>query len=299
MQNNNEYNFNSMDIVRFMFKHKWPIIVVTIIAAIASVIVSITITPKFKSSVVFYPKTQASVSHALTTSELIDPDDHIMNFGDEEETEQLIQTLYSEEIRLAVIKKFDLFKHYDIDAEGGYPMTQLHAEFMNNVSFKKTEFQAIRIEVMDIDPQMAANIANEIASLLDQTLNKMQKEVAVEILRIVEEEYNLLVSEINQLENSLGDLGNKSSNPKYISLSEQLVNENKRLSNLKSKLVEARVNANQDLPRKFIIAKAYPAEKKAYPIRWLICVVSTISAFVFAVLMMLFIERYKDLLKFK
>ena len=51
--------------------------------------------------------------------------------------------------------------------------------------------------------------------------------------------------------------------------------------------------------RKFMVAKAYAAEKKAYPVRWLMCVVSTISAFVFAVLMMLFIERYKDLLKFK
>jgi hypothetical protein len=47
------------------------------------------------------------------------------------------------------------------------------------------------------------------------------------------------------------------------------------------------------------VAKAYSAEKKSYPVRWLISVVSTISAFVFAVLMMLFIERYKDLLKFK
>ncbi len=293
------YNFNSMDIIRFMFKHKWPIVMVTLIGAIASVIVAMTITPKYKSAVVFYPKTQASVSHALTTSELIDPDDHIMNFGDEEETEQLIQTLYSEEIRLAVIEKFDLFNHYDIDKDGAFPMTQLHAEFMNNISFKKTEFQAIRIEVLDTDPQMAANIANEIASLLDITLNKMQKEVAVKILDVVEKEYHLLESEIEGLENSLKTLGNKTTNPRYISLSQQLVNENKRLSNLKEKLVEARVNANQDLPRKFIVAKAYPAEKKAYPVRWLICVVSTISAFIFAVILMLFIERYKDLFTFK
>jgi uncharacterized protein involved in exopolysaccharide biosynthesis len=288
-----------MDIIQFMFKHKWPIIIVTIIAAIASVIVSMTITPKFKSSVIFYPKTQVSVSHALTTAELIDPDEHIMNFGDEEATEQLIQTLYSEDIRFAIIDKFDLLKHYDIDSEGEYPMTKLHEEFSDNIRFKKTEYQAVQIDVMDIDPQMAADIANEIASLLDETLNKMQNDVAVEILKVVEGEYNLLISEIEQIEISLKALGNKRTDPKYISLNEQLVNENKRLSDLKSKLVEARVNANQDLPRKFMVAKAYPAEKKAYPVRWLISVVSTISAFIFAVLMMLFIERYKDLLKFK
>ena len=83
-----------MDIIRFVFKHKWPIFGVTIIAAIASVIVSYMITPKFRSSVILFPKTQVSASQALNTSELINTDDHIMNFGDEEATEQLIQTLY-------------------------------------------------------------------------------------------------------------------------------------------------------------------------------------------------------------
>ena len=148
MQNSNDNNFNSMDIIRFMFKHKWPIIIITLIAAIASVIVSYTITPKFKSSVILYPKTQVSVSHALTKAELLDPD---------EATEQLIQTLYSEEIRFAIIDKFDLFHHYQIDSEGEYPMTKLHKEFTDNIRFKKTEYQAVQIEVMDTDPQMAQN----------------------------------------------------------------------------------------------------------------------------------------------
>jgi uncharacterized protein involved in exopolysaccharide biosynthesis len=293
------YNYNSMDIIRFIFKHKWPILSVTIIAAIAAVIVSVNITPKFKSSVILFPKTQVSVSNALSMSELINTDDHIMNFGDEEATEQLIQTLYSEDIRFKIIDKFDLLNHYNIDSNDEFPMTKLHEEYNDNIRFKRTEYQAVQIEVMDIDPQIAADIANEMAGLLDETLNQMQNEVAVGILKVVEGEYNRLVTEIDQLENSLGKYRNQKSDPRYISLSEQLKNENKRLSDIKTKLVEARVNANQSLPRKFMVAKAYAAEKKSYPVRWLICAVSTISAFVFAVLMMLFIERYKDLIRIK
>lgn len=294
---NHSYNFNSMDIIRFIFKHKWPIIIITVIAAIASVIVSLVITPKFKSSVIFYPKTQVAASHALTTSELIDPDDHILNFGDEEATEQLIQTLYSEDIRFKIIDKFDLMNHYNIDKDGEYPMTKLHEEYSDNIRFKRTEYMAVEVEVMDTDPQIAADIANEIAALLDSMLNKMQNEVAVEIFKVVQKEYNILQFEIEQLESALKKAHINS--PEYASLSQQLENENKRLSQLKSKLAEARVNANQQLPRKFMVTKAYPAEKKSYPVRWVICAVSTISAFLFAVLLMLFIERYKDLLKFK
>lgn len=294
---NHSYNFNSMDIIRFIFKHKWPIIIITVIAAIASVIVSLVITPKFKSSVIFYPKTQVAASHALTTSELIDPDDHILNFGDEEATEQLIQTLYSEDIRFKIIDKFDLMNHYNIDKDGEYPMTKLHEEYSDNIRFKRTEYMAVEVEVMDTDPQIAADIANEIAALLDSMLNKMQNEVAVEIFKVVQKEYNILQFEIEQLESALKKAHINS--PEDASLSQQLENENKRLSQLKSKLAEARVNANQQLPRKFMVTKAYPAEKKSYPVRWVICAVSTISAFLFAVLLMLFIERYKDLLKFK
>jgi len=294
---NQSYNFNSMDIIRFIFKHKWPIITITVIAAIASIIISLVITPKFKSSVIFYPKTQVAASHALTTSELIDPDDHIMNFGDEEATEQLIQTLYSEDIRFKIIDKFDLMNHYQIDADGEYPMTKLHEEYSDNVRFKRTEYMAVEIEVMDTDPQLAADIANELTELLDSTLNKMQNDVAVEILKVVKKEYNLLQSDIQEIEGKIKKVHHAS--PEYISLSQQLVNENKRLSQLNAKLAEARVNANQQLPRKFMVTRAYPAEKKSYPVRWVICAVSTISAFLFAVLLMLFIERYKDLLKFK
>ncbi|MFW5721249.1 MAG: hypothetical protein ACOCWW_02560, partial [Bacteroidota bacterium] len=170
-------------------------------------------------------------------------------------------------------------------------------EYSKNIRFKRTEYMAVEVEVMDTDPQMAADIANEIAALLDSMLNKMQNDVAVEIFKVVQKEYNILQSEIEQLEASLKKVHITS--PEYASLSQQLENENDRLSGLKSKLAEARVNANQQLPRKFMVTKAYPAEKKSYPVRWVICSVSTISAFLFAVLLMLFIERYKDLLKFK
>jgi len=294
---NDNYNFNSMDIIRFVFKHKWPIIGVTIIAAIASVIVSYMIAPKFKSSVILFPKTQVSASQALNNAELINTDDHIMNFGDEEATEQLIQTLYSEEIRFKIIDKFNLFQHYQIDEKGEYKMTELHEMFMKNIRFKRTEFMAIQIEVLDTDAQMAANIANEIAVLLDSTLNKMQRDVAVEIFKMVENQYKKLKTEIGTIEEHLKKTSK--SEPQYISLTEQLINENKRLSEMKSKLVEAEVNAIQKLPRKLIVANAYAAEKKSYPIRWVICSVSTLSAFLFAVLLMLFLEKYKDLFNSK
>jgi len=332
-----DYNFESIDLIRFMFKHKWKILIITSIAIIASVIVSLNITPKFKSSVILFPKTQVSISNALTNSELINTDNHIMNFGDEDATEQLLQALYSEDIRLTIIEKFDLLNHYKIDKNGSYPMTKLHSEYNNNIKYKRTQYMAVEINVMDTDAKMAADIANEIASLLDSTLNKMQNDVAKKILIVVQTEYINLNKEISSLKDSLRTIqsygitnyttqaeslnkayinalknGNSTQTQiiqkkinilekygaDYLTTTELIKKETERLSLLKGKLAEAEVNANQKLPHKFMVAKAYAAEKKSYPVRWLIVAISTIVTFVFSILLLLFIDRYKDLLKF-
>jgi hypothetical protein len=44
------------------------------------------------------------------------------------------------------------------------------------------------------------------------------------------------------------------------------------------------VDATQSLPHKFVINTAYKAERKSYPIRWLIVVVSTFSVILLAII---------------
>ena len=48
---------------------------------------------------------------------------------------------------------------------------------------------AVKISVLDKDPQMAADIANDIAELLDSTKNNMQKVRALKGFKIVEGKY--------------------------------------------------------------------------------------------------------------
>ena len=56
---------------------------------------------------------------------------------------------------------------------------------------------------------------------------------------------------------------------------------------IKRKYDEAKVDATETLPHKFVVNRAYPAEKKSYPIRWLIVLISTLSAFMLAALVIL------------
>jgi len=328
-------SFNTIDIIKFLYLNKKPIIIITIFAAIVSIIVSLIIEPKFKSSVVIFPASTSSVSKALLTDMSRAPKD-ILKFGEEEETEQLMQVLHSDEIKARIIAKYQLMKHYDIDNNSSFKKTKLLKKYEKNISFRKTEFEAIEITVLDTDPEYAANIANDIAMLLDSVYNKIQKGRALKALEIIEKEYFGQKKYIKTLEDSLTVLRNlgifdyqtqaKTYNQAYIkaiesgnktkanlikqelnvlanygsaynSLSQQQKQEIKQLSLLKSKYDEAKVDANQNLAHKYIVNPAQVSEKKAYPIRWLIVVISTIAAFIFSIFFALILENFSEIKK--
>jgi hypothetical protein len=301
--------------------------------AIVSVIVSLLISPKFLSSVVIYPASTSSVSKALLTDMTMSPKD-VMKFGEEEETEQLLQILQSDEIKARIIAKYDLVKHYKVDSGSKFYKTKLLNKYNSNISSRKTKYQAVEIRVLDTDAGYAASIANDIAALLDSVYNKIQKERALKALKLVEQVYLEKQSFVKQLEDSLSGMrkigvydyenqakvlsdaytkaigsGNQSTasgikkeldklakySSSYQTMSRQHEDEIKNLVFLKSKLTEARVDAYHDLPYKYVVNPAQVSEKKAYPKRSLIVMFTTISSFIFAIFFLVLIQRFKQL----
>jgi uncharacterized protein involved in exopolysaccharide biosynthesis len=329
--------FDSTNILLFLYKWRKPLFWVVIIAMIGSVIISLTLTEKYKSTLIMYPAATSNISQALLVQNRPATQKSILDFGVEEETEQMLQILHSNRIRDRIIEQFNLEEHYEIDPETKYRLTKLHRQYENNISFKRTEYMAVKITVLDTDPQHAADIANAIAELLDSTKNEIQKVRARRAYEIVRDQYYNLLGEIQQMEDSLTTLrqlgvhdyesqveminrqlaiemvGNnnrgiqrlqdkldvlaKYGGP-YVSLRDRLEFEQEKLSLLKSKYEEIRTDAEEVLPTKFIVNSAFPAERKSYPIRWLIVLVSTISAFLFALVIILIIENLREYLPF-
>ena len=48
-----------------------------------------------------------------------------MDFGEEEQAEQLVQILQSAQIKDLIVEKFDLMKHYNISESDGYKYDKL------------------------------------------------------------------------------------------------------------------------------------------------------------------------------
>lgn len=329
-------DFNSLNILHFIYKWRISLIIIGIGTFVISSIISLTIQEKYKSTVILFPATTSSISKALLSDNSFKQDD-VLAFGAEEEAEQMLQILNSDEIRTKISEKYNLLKHYDIDTADKFKRTKLYDEFQSNITFKRTEYMSVKIEVMDINPDTAALIANDIAALHDSTKIRMQRERATQALIIVKKEYLEKEADVNAMTDSIKVINSyglydyesqsevttgqyaiaiskgdqraiKALEEKlkvianygsvYVSLRDNLEFQRKQLNLLKTKYEGTKVDVEQVLPQKFVVSNAYPAEKKSYPVRWIIVVVSTMASLLMAVIAILLIENLKQF-KFK
>jgi uncharacterized protein involved in exopolysaccharide biosynthesis len=83
----------------------------------------------------------------------------------------------------------------------------------------------------------------------------------------------------------------------YVSIRDALEHEKKQLSYIKARYEEAKIDAFQEIPQKFIVENAYKSEKKAYPIAWIITILSTIGSLLAGMLVIFFVERSPEFLQ--
>ncbi|NPD46491.1 MULTISPECIES: hypothetical protein [unclassified Lentimicrobium] len=335
MNNNTYEGFDSSNFITFLFQWRRTFLLVGLLAAILSVIFSTPyfITPLYKSQVVLFPTSTNAISKALLSTNYAAKED-ILEFGEDEQIEQMLQILNSNIIRDSIIQKYHLSSHYGINDDDSYHFTKLYRLYESNIKFKRTENSAVKIIVYDKDAQFAADIANEIALLYDVVKNNMKRIRANKAFKIVEREYFKLRLEIKLKEDSLTVLrklgvhdyesqseminrqlameiakGNNANIQRlegkldilanyggpYVSIRDALEHDKKQLSEIRAKYEEAKVDAEQDLPQKFIVNNAYKAEKKSYPIRWLIVILSIFGSLFLTVLVIITFEQLEKL----
>ena len=333
MEEQQHNSYSSKYLCKLLVEYRKPILIILAVAALCAIVFSAPhfITPLYKSTTVIYPTSSNSTSKVLIST-TYQSDKDIMNFGEDEQTEQMLQVLNSNRVRDKVISRFNLMEHYNIKGSSKYPITKLNKLYDARIKFRRTEYNAVKITVMDSDPALSARIANEIAEIFDSTMNQMQKEVAIEAYRIVEQEYNTLVAEMDMLEDSLNTLrklgvfdyesqvemlsrqmavelgkGNTQGinniqkqldilaeyGGASYAINERLDNDRLQLSLVKSKYEEAKVDATEFIPHKFVVTSAFQAERKSYPVRWIIVALSGLGAFLLTILVLFIIENRK------
>jgi len=327
MTNNNFLDNTSL----FTLLYKWrkKIITISFAAALIAAVVSLFITNKYKSEVILFPTKNLSTGKAL-----LNEYNDFLEIGEEEELEHMMQILLSNEIKERVVTKFNLINHYEIDTSDKKYYVDLMKKYQGNIESKITKYSSIRISVMDKDPQMAADIANEIATLIDTVINNFQKNMAEQGYKSLLKDREFVFSEIKVMEDSMvkirafgindyesqsevlneqwavAKIANNLSAAKaiekkleilskyggqYTSLRDDLFNARGRLNYVLKKLNEHKLTAEEHLEHKFIVNYASPALKKSYPIRWLIVLTTACATALMMIVLIVLKEKLKQL----
>ena len=309
--------FNSIVLIQMMKRWKKHLIIVMIISLAGSILFSspLFIKPKYKSFALIYPSnliaysTESATEQMLQLTQSYDIRNQVINkFSLFEHYE--IDSTKTKTYRSEVNKKYD-----------------------ENIIIKKTEYESMEITVYDTDPLVASEIVDSIIHYFDLKARSLQVEKSNEVLVISENQLKNKKAEMDMMEQQLHEYSVKYGLLDYKSQSKEvtrafmkglttgngkvLKETNKIMEGLKDKGTEFNAinenlwrvrgtyndlkvvydNAFRDVYKKLtyanVVTRPFPSDKKAYPIRWLIVVISVGSSLLLAFILLLIFDLKK------
>ena len=317
-----------MNLLLTIWKKRKILLIVSAAAFVISGVIAFLMTPIYRSTAIVFPAATSTVSF----NELRNAKASAMDFGEEEQAEQLIQILQSSRIRDKIVQRFDLLKHYDIDANDENKHYKLVKEYNENILFVRTRYGSIQIDVLDRDPVLAADIANKIVDLIDTVKNEMVYERTLPAFEINKRKMDQMEADrknvLNQLD-SLAAIGvvplegranlfaayidakspeDRAEFKKKIEINlqygatfdglEYIRNEKiTKLADFQVSYEQAESDANTKFNHKFVVERAVVADKKDKPKRMIIMILATLGTFIFTVFALLLRDKIQELRK--
>lgn len=289
------------NIIRLIFRWKWPLLIIFLVALLASSVLSgpYFIKPKYKSFAIVYPA-------------------NLTPYSDENNTEQLLQVLQSEDLLYKIAMDFKLAKDYNLDTTDYMFRSKLMKKLTENVLIKRTEFESVMIEVFDYDANRALKMVNKLIDLMNEKIRNLHQEKAAEMvnfykfqldnkqqqidsienrLQYLRKEYNILEYKTQVKEYSKGyvksitsghknppaEINNTLTNLKehggeFTLLESYLWGLMNDYNQIKSEYDKAITDYNKKLTYSSVVTHPIAADKKSKPVRWLIVTITTSSA---------------------
>ncbi len=304
--------FDSLSIIKTIFKNKKVFVLVVIGAAVLSYGASFLIKEKFKSNSVVYPV-------------------NLFRNSEESPSEQLLQYFLSEDVKLKIAKDFNLFSRYGVDTlstKGGKALFDFM--YMENVLISPTIYESIDITIKDEDPAFAQKLNAALVLNTNQLIKESKRKIVNQYLENTKKVIDIQSKELDSLSTSIlkikteYNILDENDQAKY--LSKQLstgssLNESAQLTvkGIKEKGTELKVldgrvkstlksytqikikndayllDVSGDMDFYVYVSKPNLQDKKCTPIRWVIVMISSLSAFLMTLVFFLYKNRSKEL----
>ncbi len=317
---NNSF-FNSAELIRSIIRWKKHLLLVGLISLGASILFSSPwfIKPKFKSFALVYPSnliaysTESATEQMLQLAQSSDIREKVIHDFDLYKHYD-VDTLKNAHFRTDVVKMYE-----------------------ENVTIKKTEYESMEITVLDENPIIASNIVDSIIHFFDVKARQLQAEKSAEVMVNSKNQLDQKLAQMDSMEERLrkyrteyGILDYKDQSKEAIrgylrglsgnnsratteakSMMDALRDKGGEFNALNEHLWRVRgtyndlklvyENAARDVTKKLtyanVVSRPQPSDKKAYPIRWLIVLISVGSSLFLAFMILLIFNSRQELSK--
>lgn len=308
--------------LKIIYSRRIFIIVITVLAIVSAAIFSSPyfIPPRYQSEVILYPPSTNS------NRMLIERD---ARFGSDKEIDEQIQLLRSSIVRDSIVKKYSLYTHYKIDSKASDKRYRLHEIFNDRVKIERTRYNSISVTVSDKDPETAAAMANDIVEVGDKHKSAIIKEklqdsfdamagnlfdLSLQIDQVASDINKLHKKEvvsgstfykrtnIDQLKEQLDlkelmRMARESDQTKFLEQLYYYESKLQQMSTIQLSYDQALIGLNNQIPSSFIISPAEVADKKSFPIRWLITFIAGITGLIVSIAIAIVIEKYQSVIE--
>lgn len=331
MEKNDKYN--SFSLLQFIWKWRKWLLIVCVATFIVSAACSYLVRPRYKSTAMLYAPRTSSVSKILLNEQNYNERLEIKALATVDETEQMLPFLNALAIKDSLIKKYNLAEYYNIDVNKKGGKTKLYKTVTKCLIVKRAENGAIAVTVVDWDPQRAYDMTLDVVRWLDTIKNNVEHERALAAYTILQAQLDSIEHEMAVTNDSIQAImahgvfdvklqserltqqyaiaaaqGNTAAMQRIQKEQDTIAKYGAQLTTYqdleynfskyhalcKQKMMDAKMDMTNIMPVKFVIDKPVPADKKFYPKRSIIVVISTLCAFILAMIVLLMIERIEN-----
>lgn len=311
MEKNKTRPYEWAEFLLVLKQNRKTIIIFVFCSCLAVSIITFFIPKQYMTHAIIFPTESNSLDDAIGNPQ----------FGYDVEADRLIQLLDSRTIRDSIIQKFDLINYYDIDTVSKDWDYTLMRYYTKDINFSRTRFMSIIITVRSRDPQMAAQIANELVVQVGILRDRLLKSNIYLAISSLQHEYDALKSDLDSLSQAVIQLTHNSPEiwqylqaDRYVSMifnKDQMADDelgnavqivvnqyNIRLSwfyDVSTRLKNAVLMSERPLPAVYIIEPAVPNFKKSYPSLKVNLIVGFVFSFAFISLFLFILHKINTL----
>lgn len=247
-------------------------------AAATYLLAWVLITPQYESMAVIFPPNTHANMHLIGAG---------IRFGHDKEVGEHMEILKSNEVRNAMVERFNLVEEFKIDLNNKYFEEELRKTYDKHISFNRTVNKSIEITVRASNPALAAEMANQLVVIADKHKSQMVKENVRLAAKSAEKNYRQKETLIQEMTDSLEALrkagesvwtyGEERKSSRYQNYELQYRKHLDRYLDLKLRWEELQNLLDENVPTSYLVSTAIPSSKPAYPNKSMLALLAGIA----------------------